>query len=256
VSPVVKREDEDSSTATYRIPVSQIVPTTEEFTPEETQELVRSGGQPNQSSALVRRKKKPASTTAKSIPVLLVTSVLAVLGGWYRKEKVDVGYCGVGSPSWSLVSNANIPAWVHEKFQPTCEPCPNHASCYTGMEVTCDRDFILQHHPLSLNGLVPIPPTCEPDSEKQRRVKTIADRATDLLRDRRAAVECGGSLDTGEGTIVKAEATKLEISEESLKKQVISLPRKKINEEEFDDMWASALDEVKAREEVEVTKDS
>jgi hypothetical protein len=254
-SPVVKREDEDSSTATYRIPVSQIVPTTEEFTPEETQELVRAGGQP-QSSALVRRRKKPASHTAKSIPALLVTSILVLLGGWYRQEKVDVGYCGVGAPSWSLSSNPNIPIWIHENLQPTCEPCPPHAQCYSNMEVRCDHDYILQHHPLSLNGLVPIPPTCEPDSEKQRRVKYVADKATDLLRDRRAAVECGGSLDSGEGTIIKADETKLEISEEALKKQVSSKRRKSIGQEEFDDMWAAALDEVKAREEVEVTKDS
>lgn len=258
LSPVVKREDEDSSHTSYRIPVSQLqdVPTTEEFTPEASRELQQAGGQPKQSDALIRRRRKPASKTVKSIPAVLLTSVLGVLATWYRQEKIDVGYCGVGQPSWSLSSNLNIPSWVHENLQPTCETCPPHAVCYPNMEVRCDNDYVLQPHPLSLNGLIPFPPTCEPDSEKQRRIKTMADKATDLLRDRRAAVECGGELSSGEKTIIEAKETKLEISDDALRRQVNSLRRRNMSPDEFNDLWAQALDDVKAREEVEVTHDS
>ena len=243
---------------------------TEEFTPDAAQELAEEerNGQvvPARSSALVRRKKKqPTSTIAKTAPLAVLTTVLAALGGWYRQEKINVGYCGVGEPQWSLAANPHIPAWVHQNVEPACEPCPQHAICYPNMEVQCETDFVLKPHPLTANGLVPLPPTCEPDSEKQRRIKAVADRAVEELRERRAAYECGDDISKTQETVAssiaetktvaKSMAPKLEINEEELKKSVSKQRRKGMSENEFEDLWRGALGDVMGRDEVEVKHD-
>ncbi|KAK6364043.1 inner nuclear membrane protein enriched at telomere/subtelomere region [Exophiala oligosperma] len=278
-SPPIKSEEDEPLRASYSFPVSRItsdepedgVQVTEEFTADAARELAEDerNGQvvPARPSALVRRKKqKPTSTVAKTAPWAVMTTVLAALAGWYRQEKINVGYCGVGEPHWSLAQNPHIPAWVHQNFEPTCEPCPQHAICYPDMEVQCETDFVLQPHPLSVNGLVPLPPTCEPDSEKQRRIKAVADRAVEDLRERRAAYECGDTVSKAEEAVssatanvqavAKSTASKLEVTEEDLKKSVSKLRRKGMTEQEFEDLWRGALGDIMGRDEVEVTHDT
>lgn len=263
----IKREDEETTSHTsYRVPLSRInpdeIPTTEEFTPAAKRELEEEGQLvPQRSSTLVRRK-KPISTAAKATPLAVLTTVLAAIAGWYRQEKINIGYCGVGHPNWSLASNPHIPAWIHENAEPKCEPCPQHAFCFPNMEVKCEDDFILQQHPLSLNGLMPLPPTCEPDSEKERRIKAVADRAVEELRERRAAYECGEEINNVDDadienvkTIVKTGEIKLEIPEETLKKEVSKMRRKDMSADEFDDLWRGALGDIMNREEIEVVRD-
>lgn len=277
-SPSIKSEESAPSRSTYSFPVSRVASdepeagpaVTEEFTPDAARELAEQerNGQlvGSRSSTLVRRKKKQESSPVlKHAPLAVITTVLAALAGWYRQEKIHVGYCGVGEPNWSLASNPHIPAWVHENFQPACEPCPQHAICFPNMEVQCESDFVLQPHPLSLNGLVPLPPTCEPDSEKERRIKAVADRAIEELRERRATYECGDTvtsagdaLSTSEGeakSVVKSSEPKLEIAEEDLKKTVSKMRRKGMSANEFEELWRGALEDIIARDEVEVTHD-
>jgi hypothetical protein len=266
-SPTIKRED-DGRTA-YQFPVQQLrsrdyVPVTEEFTPDGAQEVaVEDQLVPRRTQALVRRKKKQSSAATKNVSLAALTTVLAAIAGWYRQEKVNIGYCGVGAPEWSLASNPNIPAWVHENLHPACEPCPQHAICFPEMKVECESDFVLSQHPLALGGLVPIPPTCEPDSEKERRIKNVADRAIQELRVQRAAYECGEELpgdvpatvDEEVKTVVKAGETKLEISEEALKARVSAQRRSNMNSAEFDALFEGALEDIISREEVEVIRD-
>ncbi|KIX05894.1 uncharacterized protein Z518_03867 [Rhinocladiella mackenziei CBS 650.93] len=278
-SPSIKSEESaPSHSTTYSLPVSRIAPderedgvaVTEEFTPDAARELAEEerNGQvvPGRTSTLVRRKKKkPTSMVAKIAPWAVITTILAALGGWYRQEKINIGYCGVGESHWSLASNPHIPAWVHENFQPTCEPCPQHAICYPNMEVQCETDFVLKPHPLSLHGAVPLPPTCEPDSEKERRIKAVADRAIEELRERRASYECGDEITSAKAvvatttgdtkSVVKSTASKLEIAEEDLKKTVSKMRRKGMSEDEFEDLWRGALGDIMGRDEVEVTRD-
>lgn len=268
-SPVIKREDEGRTS--YQFPVEQLrsrdyIPATEEFTPEAAQEVAAEDRLvPRRTQALVRRKKKQSSPIAKNLSLGALAGVLAALAGWYRQEKVNIGYCGVGAPEWSLAANPNLPPWVHENLQPVCEPCPQHAVCFPNMEVQCEQDFVLAQHPLALGGLVPIPPTCEPDSEKERRVKAVADKAIEELRERRAAYECGENI-TDEGTplaeeveevktVVKAGETKLEIPEEVLKAKVSAKKSKKLSDVEYEGLWESALADIMGREEVEVVRD-
>jgi hypothetical protein len=272
------------SRSTFEFPVPRIksekyepeeIPTTEEFTPEENLELARDRAAkgysareslPGRSTALVRRKKKkPASTVTKYAPASVLITLLGALGAWYRKEKIDIGFCGVGKPSWSLAENPQIPVWVTEKFQPVCEPCPQHAYCYPGMEVSCEPNYVLRPHPLSLGGTIPLPPTCEPDGEKVKKIKAVADRAVEELRERRAVYECGdGVKDSAAGSsatsaevraVVKSGQAKLEIAEEDLKKEVGKQRRKGMTAEEFEELWQGALGDITEREEVDVVRD-
>lgn len=268
------------SRSTFEFPVSRLasepasdgIDATEEFTPEEAQELqvsratsgklVRTTG-----GALVRRtkkKKQPAGTVAKTAPWVIITALLGAVGGWYRNEKINIGYCGVGQARWSLAENTHIPPWIHEKLEPECLPCPQHAICFPDMAVTCENDYVLKPDPLSVGGILPFPPTCEADGEKARRIRVVADRAVETLRDKRAVYECGekvtsvredGPAKEEVKTVVKAGEAKLEIPEEALKAEVGKMRRKGMSADEFNDLWRSALGEIVDRDEVEVVRD-
>ena len=281
-SPRIKQEDGfvAPSRSTFEFPVAHLSPedsgydaldASEEFTPEASRELERESAihgalVRERPSALVRRKKKaPTSAVVKTAPWAVLSIVGSAIGAWYRQEKVDVGYCGVGQPSWSLASNSHIPQWIHDNFQPQCEPCPPHAFCSPGMEVQCGDDFVLTPHPLTLGGLVPLPPTCEPDSEKARKVKAVADRTVQVLREARATFECGdeakmfleSSLDSNEEikTVSKHGKEILEVPEETLKKIVGSKRRKGMTDQEFNDLWRPALGDILERDEIVVVRD-
>lgn len=217
----------------------------EEFTPEEQLELVRERAANGHQDILPPRRKRArkSSSIPKSAPWVVFTALLSGYALWWRREKLEVGYCGIGRPSISF-ENYQIPEWV-SSLQPQCEPCPQHAICYRGMKTKCEQDFILQPHPLSLAGIVPLPPTCEPDGEKVRRVKIVADKAIEELRERKANWECGILFDA-QG---KHVAT-VELDEKSLKEQVGRKRKRGMTDAEFEDLWKGALGEIKGREEV------
>lgn len=273
-SPVVKQEEASPQRTAIEFPISRLrsedyVPVTEEFTAEEAQELAEQerNGQvvPGRRSQLVRRpKKKAANKAVKAAPLVFLTTVLAAAASWYRQEKINIGYCDVGDTQWSLAKYPQVPPWVHE-LQPTCEPCPQHAYCSPNMVAECESDFVLKPHPLSFNGLIPVPPTCEPDSEKERKIEAVANKAIEELRQRRAAYECGEevssaqSLATGSTEsglpVASAASTKLEISDEELKKTIAKQRRKGMTDHDFDALWEGALGNVLKRDEVDVTHD-
>ncbi|KAF9879748.1 hypothetical protein CkaCkLH20_02559 [Colletotrichum karsti] len=224
----------------------------EEFTPdaqfEMEQEMAASG-----ETAVVQRQTSPARprrSLAKPFWALAV-SLLGAYGAWYRQEKVAVGYCGLGRPATQIIPpDVPVPDWAVQLAEPQCEPCPQHAYCYEDFSVRCEPDFILKPHPLALGGLVPLPPTCEPDGEKVRRVKAVADKTVEELRERRAQFECG---DSGDSADEESQTTATpQIDEEKLKEVISSKRSKKMNKEEFDDLWVAAIGDVKGREEVEV----
>ena len=192
------------TSATFEIPVSELpgmkdvdengVEASEEFTPEAQLELTREQAA-NGANALVPRrpKRRQAGGMGKAGPIWVI--LLTLLGGyatWYRQEKLAVGYCGVGRDATQIIpAGVEVPDWVKTLAEPQCELCPQHAYCTENLETHCEADFVLKPHPLSLGGLVPLTPTCEPDGEKVRRVKAVADRAVEELRERRAKWECG-----------------------------------------------------------------
>ncbi|KAL3419043.1 sister chromatid separation protein [Phlyctema vagabunda] len=265
------------TSATFEIPVSELndlndfdengVEVSEEFTPEAQIELEQELATKGVKALGPKRvKTRQANTYNKSGPVWAV--LLTLLCGYafkYRQEKIAVGYCGLGrpvkdfvtygvqTPEWAqsvVPETIQLPEWAVSIAEPQCEPCPQHAYCYSKFETRCEPDYVLKPHPLSLGGLVPVPPTCEPDGEKVRRVKAVADRAVEELRDRRAKWECG-DLVNEEGIPEPA----VEVEAEELKKEVSKKRRRGMGETEFEELWLGAIGEIQGREEVETISD-
>jgi hypothetical protein len=223
----------------------------EEFTPDEQLELEEAA---SKGEVTIVPRKLDSQVTRRSgfkIPLLaLFITLLGAYSAWYRQEKIAVGYCGRGQPAKSIIPpEIDIPDAILPFIEPQCEPCPAHAYCYEDFSARCELDFILRPHPLSFGGLIPLPPTCEPDGEKARRVKAVADKAVEELRERRAKYECGELVDE-EGQRPDSPA----IAEDELKQSVSIKRSKRMNSDEFNELWAAAIGEVTARDEVVVDK--
>lgn len=224
----------------------------EEFTPEAQLELEREQAENPERAMLARKDLGTVSRRGKSkmtTPIwVLATVLLFAYAAWYRQEKIAVGYCGIGRAATSVIpENVQLPDWAVALAEPQCEPCPPHAYCYEDFSVRCEHDFIMKPHPLSLGGLVPLPPTCEPDGEKVRRVQAVANKAVEELRNRRARFECNEPVNE-EGQTLDSPA----INEHELKESLSQQRSKRMTADEFDDLWASALGEIKNRDEIEV----
>ena len=220
----------------------------EEFTPDEQLELEEAASKGEVAVPPRKAVRKASRQTSFTTPFLvLFLTLLGVYSAWYRQEKIAVGYCGLGRPAQKLLPpEVPVPDALLPFVEPQCDQCPAHAYCYENFEARCEPDFVLRPHPLSFGGLVPLPPTCEPDGEKARRVQAVADKAVEELRERRAKFECGELVDD-EGNLRDSPS----IDEQELK-QTVSLKRsKKLNSAEFEDLWTAAIGEVTAREEVE-----
>lgn len=222
----------------------------EEFTPEEQEELELAEAQEGQVDVLPPRQRKQAQSTSPATSALKIAPwaiLLAMLGGFatvWRREKIEIGYCGVGKPQSMAFPGVDIPE-VLRHILPECKPCPQHAYCSTNLDVSCETGFVLQPHPLSLGGVVPLPPTCEPDGEKARKVKAVADRAVRELRGRNAKYECGDLKDEDGGRIDSAS-----MGEQELKNKMSRQRRKGMSQNEFEDLWHTAIGEIQGREEV------
>lgn len=220
----------------------------EEFTADEQLELEEA--QSKGEVALTRRRRSHAARQTSVLTPLFVLfmALLGAYGAWYRQEKIAVGYCGLGRPAKQLLPpEVVVPDALVPFIEPQCEPCPQNAYCYEGFTVRCVPGFIQKQHPLSLGGLVPLPPTCEPDNERERRVQAVADKAVEELRERRAKYECGDLVDE-EGHQEESPA----IAEEELKVAVSKKRNKRLSDEEFDELWEKAIGKVTTREEIEV----
>ncbi|KAF2001337.1 hypothetical protein P154DRAFT_553648 [Amniculicola lignicola CBS 123094] len=217
----------------------------EEFTPEEQLELVRARAKAGEVDILPRRRRKQPSKltgTIKGFSLTLLGTSLALLAGVWRQEKYAVGFCGIGRDSTSL-AGVDVPEFA-QAILPTCELCPPHATCYNDLTIVCDKDFVKKEHPLSFEGLWPVPATCEADTEKTRRITQVADKGVKVLRERRAQYECG-ALDAN-GNEVQCP----EISENDLKQELSAAKRKGMSQEEFEDLWKSAIGELTSRDEI------
>lgn len=237
----------------------------EEFTPEAQLELAAEEASDDEAVVVQSRHPARSSSSGWSTPLsVFFVTLLAVYAGWYRQEKIAVGYCGVGSTISSIPNEIPVPEWAQsvlppeisvpdsfiEAVEPQCEPCPPHAYCYSDYSVRCEQDYILKPHPFALGGIVPLPPTCEPDGEKVRRVQAVADRAVEELRERTAQYECGKPA-TEDGAPLDTPF----IDQNELKAVIDNKRSKKMSNQEFEDLWGSALGEIQAREEVEVVEE-
>lgn len=213
----------------------------EEFTAEEQLDLAAESLKAGVVDVLPPRqagRTSHAGRWSRSAPWVIMLTLLGGYATWWRREKLAVGYCGIGRPS-SALSDPRVPDWA-TVLQPQCESCPPHAYCYPSLDTICEPNFVLKQHPLSLGGVIPLPPTCEPDGERVRKVKSVADRAVDELRQRRAQYECG-ELSSGEPA---------ELEEENLKTSVSQRRRKAMSNEEFEELWKGAIGEMVNMDEV------
>lgn len=220
----------------------------EEFTPDEQLELEEATHK-GEVVMPPRPATRKSSRHSLAVPfLLLVFTLLATYGVWYRQEKVAVGYCGRGRPAKEIIPpEVPVPDFLVPFIEPQCEQCPAHAFCYENFEARCESGFLIRQHPLSLGGLLPLPPSCEADGEKARRVQAVADKAVEELRERRAKFECGELVDS-EGKQQDSPA----IPESELKDTVSKKRSKRLNSAEFEELWAAAIGEVTSRDEVEV----
>ncbi|KAI1277080.1 Man1-Src1p-C-terminal domain-containing protein [Xylaria sp. FL0933] len=246
----------------YETPEPPTVEAGEEFTPQEQLELAAEEAVNGETAVMRADYGRRSSKSSKKTPILMfLITMLAVYAGWYRQEKIAVGYCGAGQTVSSIPSDIEVPEWAQsvlpaeipvpqfiiDKLEPECEPCPAHAYCYGDFSVQCEQDYILKPHPFALGGAIPLPPTCEPDGEKVRRVQAVADKAIEELRERAAKYECREPINE-EGAIVDTPA----MEELELKQIINNKKSRKMSNQEFEDLWGSAIGEIKQREEVKV----
>jgi hypothetical protein len=125
-------------------------------------------------------------------------------------------------------------------IRPTCAPCPPHAQCLPNLEMRCNQDFIYKPHPFRLNGLLPLSGECIPDTEKQRRIAIVADRALNVLRDKAARVEC-------------QDETPIGMMERDIKAELLKYKSGSLSDEEFDALFEAAIGELEKQEEVSIT---
>lgn len=223
----------------------------EEYTPEEQLELVRERAQNGEVDILPPRRRRDPHKTASTIQAFLLTffvMLLAIGGGVWREEKFAIGFCGTGSDTPTEIAGVEIPEFA-VGLLPQCEPCPPHAYCYPKLRVECEKDFIKQYHPLSMGGLLPLPPTCEPDTEKTRKATQVANHAVQVLRKRRADYECGEQ--DAQGNVVQSP----DVPVDELKETLLAKKGKTLSNEEFEDLFNKALGEIPARPEIIDTSD-
>lgn len=225
------------------------IETTEEFAPSaDAHELPsRSRGA---SGKLVRQKRKEKRWGDEiSDTQLFFWCLVLILSGFYlmfwRQEKFIVGYCGVPQtePSMADLVNEHYPndwrSTLFNAIRPGCSPCPPHAECLPNLEMRCKQDFIYKPHPFRLNNLLPLSGECIPDTEKQRRIAIVAERALSLLRDKAARVECDGETPTG-------------LMEREIKAELLKYKSGSLSDEEFDALFEAAIGEVEKMDEITV----
>ncbi|KAF3903649.1 hypothetical protein AA313_de0206220 [Arthrobotrys entomopaga] len=218
----------------------------EEFVPEEALEVEREDENANAVASLARRRGRGsnATTTLLSILYTLVGVAFVAYGVWWREEKLKVGYCGIGKP---VLKNPDYPDWFNN-LTPDCEPCPSHAICRERLETECFTDYVIVPHPFSLKGLVPFAPTCQPDSEKIRRVSVLSDAVTKRLRDRAAAIECGN--------IKLGEDGEKGLAEKAIKDALYSMKSPTLSDAQFTELWDNAVQDLEKKEEIVTTMTS
>lgn len=222
---------------TFEMPVSAMkkepVEPTEEFTPEEAQDLALA----QQSGELVPvrpRSSAPAKAAKNGVSAVLL-ALLAASAYLWGDEKFKVGYCGHGEPSREI-AGVEIPDWA-DQYRPSCAPCPPHAICFDKLQTACEPGFVLTNNPLSLNGLLPFPPTCEPDTAMTKKVNAVKERVVEELREQNAKYECG-------------DAPSPEVKETALKKEISSKRKKGMSNQEFEELWDAAIGEVRMADEI------
>lgn len=188
---------------------------------------------------------------ALSLSILVV--IFSSFSKWYVQEKFEVGFCDPSihrpKPFYSHLKPETWQGYFGTEYlgertsqmldyvRPECEPCPAHAVCFPGYRVECEPNFVKVVSPLSLGGVLPIAPVCQPDTQKEKRVQMMTDKALEILRERNAKVECG--------TLTEAA-----IEENELRDILYNMKTASLTDEDFNELWIKAMDDIENEEEI------
>lgn len=170
---------------------------------------------------------------------------------WYVIEKYTAGYCEAGFIHWKPYYSHVTPTIFAEYFdkeyvldrvnqgldyvRPECQPCPPHAVCHRGFKAECEPGFVKEVSVLA--KYLPIAPVCKPDTQKQKRVSMLTQKALAILRDRNAQAECGSDINAA-------------IEESELRDLLYGLKAASLSDGEFSDLWSQAIGDIENEEEV------
>lgn len=225
---------------------------------EEADTDVEDEADPSEASSLASKVKtrKPkfhkVATTLLFLGLWVFIIGLAMFGYWYREQTILVGYCGHEIHRPTVPQNADTPVllsklgkYLDSNLKPSCVPCPQHARCFSHLELGCYEDFVeskpwyYQYWPV----FDPRSKRCIPDTKKAEKVELMIDEALDLLRARNANIQCGlTAVDNFEAGIEVGELHDL----------LLALKAPYITEEEFEDLWKRSVVELEKEPEITV----
>lgn len=199
-----------------------------------------------------KRKSPSFATTLLFVGLWIFLIGFAMFGYWYREQTILIGYCGHEIDKPTIPRQSDTPAlisklgdYLDNNFKPSCVPCPQHARCFTHLELGCYEDFVeskpwyYQYWPV----FDPRAKRCIPDTKKAKKVELMIDEALDLLRARNANIQCGlTAVDNFEAGI--------EVNE--LHDLLLALKAPYITEEEFEDLWKRSVVELEKEPEITV----
>ncbi|KAF9920140.1 inner nuclear membrane protein enriched at telomere/subtelomere region [Linnemannia zychae] len=172
--------------------------------------------------------------------------LLALLsyGLWFRQTRIDIGYCTTSTYITAPSSHDLLTTkqWLMKRLYPTCIPCPDHATCSSSnTDPICPPEYILQPHPLSFGGLIPLSPNCILNKAQEYQSLQVADAAETLLHRRAGQEECRSSTrpQPNEELFVRQR-----FSVNKLRNEIEILKDDSVSEEDFNQYWMLALDEL------------
>lgn len=202
---------------------------------------------------------------------------LSAFSKWYIASQYEAGYCSASfesEPTWipktkplyqSLwVASPPVPeTWegyfekeylqsrldqvqhqwrqIIDEIRPGCVQCPEHAICEGGFKLDCEEEYIKVNSLWSLGGRLPVPPKCVYDTSKQKKIDRIVKRALMLIDERKARYLCGYK-----------DAESDEFEEQELQNKLHYMKAKTISDQQFEDLWQIALNEIKQKENIVV----
>ncbi|KAG0284290.1 inner nuclear membrane protein enriched at telomere/subtelomere region [Linnemannia gamsii] len=190
-----------------------------------------------------RDKEGPNLGPLKSIIFLALLSY----GLWYRQTRIDIGFCTPSTFIPTPCSNKHFTTkqllvkWLY----PTCIACPDHANCNSpSSDPVCPPEYILRSHPLSFGNLLPLTPSCVLHKAQEYQSLQVADAAENILHKRAGQEECRGSTRPQPSAELFARQR---FSTSELRKEIESLKDASISQEEFNQYWTLALNELYRR---------
>ncbi|CCD26362.1 Heh2p NDAI_0H01880 [Naumovozyma dairenensis CBS 421] len=179
----------------------------------------------------------------------LLFAIPIVFALWYREERILVGYCGHESVQSILSLSIESPFFscldtILSPFKPKCLPCPANAICHSNLATECIPHYETSAFSslLSLYGLIPLPPSCEPiETEKSKELNQITSELLSVLHHQNAHLECGNSADNGLSGMNEGE----------LYNEFMSYRSPWINKEQYSELWVRVKAKLKNSKDIE-----